>query len=297
MIEKDPITQIGNNKPIVFISHVEENALIALEIKRWLEGNLLEGVEVFVSSDEGIKPGDKFEDRIIEKLRECRIALILCTQMSVRQPWINFEAGGALVRGARVIPICYHGQRKETLPRPLSSLQALDLSEPDDVNHLMKSIADEAGLRPPIIDSNELIERLPKRDYEELATDDKLPDIRIKVNLAMASDNKNYISLEAYNHDQNSIYLNFPYFETQDNKNILVIFKDSAHYLPVQTGELKPGDSRSVPFDPTEIKIDIDKLRAVVFPDKIGRKFKGSADDTLEALKSWKQAEAITKRN
>jgi hypothetical protein len=97
------MTQTGKDKPIVFVSHVEEDAAVASEIKNWLEDNLLEGVEVFVSSDEGIKPGDKWEDRIIEKLKICRIALVVCTQTSVRQPWINFEAGGAWVQGARVI--------------------------------------------------------------------------------------------------------------------------------------------------------------------------------------------------
>ena len=55
---------IRTNKPIIFVSHVEEDAIIASKIKKWIEDNLLEGVEVFVSSDEGISPGDKFEERI-----------------------------------------------------------------------------------------------------------------------------------------------------------------------------------------------------------------------------------------
>ncbi|MBE9593659.1 MAG: toll/interleukin-1 receptor domain-containing protein, partial [Proteobacteria bacterium] len=99
------MTQTDKDKPIVFVSHVEEDAVVASKIKNWLEDNLLEGIEVFVSSDKGIKPGDKWEERIIEKLQNCNIALVVCTQMSVRQPWINFEAGGAWVKGARVIPL------------------------------------------------------------------------------------------------------------------------------------------------------------------------------------------------
>ncbi len=54
------MTQTSKNKPIVFVSHVEEDAVVASKIKNWLEDNLLEGVDVFVSSDEGIKPGDKW---------------------------------------------------------------------------------------------------------------------------------------------------------------------------------------------------------------------------------------------
>ena len=292
--------QTGKDKPIVFVSHVEEDATVASKIKNWLEDNLLEGVEVFVSSDEGIKPGDKWEERIIEKLKNCSIALIVCTQMSVRQPWVNFEAGGALVKGARVIPLCYHGQRKETLPRPLSSLEALDLSEQNDVSKLLKIIAEEAGLRAPEIDPKGLMERLPQRNYEELEADGKLPDIKVKVEYVALVGNpygRNFISLEAHNHDKNSVFLKFPSIAIKGSTNRLVIARDSVFRLLVPTGELKPGDSRVIYVNPAEFKLegdlgDLEQLGEVIFSDKIGRKFKGSAEDTLKAIKDWKSAEA-----
>jgi hypothetical protein len=290
------MSQTGKDKPIVFVSHVEEDAAVASKIKKWLEDNLLEGVEVFVSSDGGIKAGDKWEERIIEeKLKNCRIALVVCTQTSVRQPWINFEAGGAWVQGARVIPLCYHGQRKDMLPRPLSSRQALDLSEPDDVSEMLKIIAKEAGLRAPEIDPNVLIERLPPRNYEEQDANGKLPDIRVEVNLAMAPDGQGgvlrFLRLEAQNHDKNSVFLEFPSIAIQKRRERLTIVRDSAFHLPVPTGELKPGDSRSILVDPSEIEIEnIERLGEVIFPDKIGREFKGSAEDTLKVIKVWKSA-------
>ncbi|MCD6456542.1 MAG: toll/interleukin-1 receptor domain-containing protein [Methanophagales archaeon] len=295
MEEQKTMSQTGKDKPIVFVSHVEEDAAVASEIKNWLEDNLLVGVEVFVSSDYGIKPGDKWEERIIEKLKNCRIALVVCTQMSVKQPWVNFEAGGAWVKGVRVIPLCYHGQRKETLPRPLSRLDALDLSEPDDISELLKIIAEEAGLRAPEIDPKGLMERLPQRNYEELTADVKLPDIRVKDNLAMASGGQGgvlrFLSLEAQNHDKNSVFLGYPSIAIQNSRERLAIVRDSAFHLPVPTGELKSGDSRSILVDPTEIGIEnIKRLREVIFPDKIGREFKGSAEDTLNAIKAWKSA-------
>ncbi|NQE46840.1 hypothetical protein C5S31_12545 [ANME-1 cluster archaeon GoMg2] len=295
------MSQTGKDKPIVFVSHVEEDAAVASKIKNWLEDNLLEGVEVFVSSDEGIKPGDKWEECIIEKLKNCSIALVVCTQMSVRQPWVNFEAGGALVKGARVIPLCYHGQRKETLPRPLSSLEALDLSEQNDVSKLLKIIAEEVGLRAPDVDPNELIRRLPARNYEELEADGKLPDIRVEVNLVMGSDGRggvlHFISIEAQNHDKNSVFLSWPSIAIKGSTDRLVIAKDSVYHLPVPTGELKPGDSRSIIVNPAEFKLegnlgDLEQLGEVFFSDKIGRKFKGSAEDTQKAIEAWKNAEA-----
>ena len=32
------------DKPIVFVSHVEEDAVVASKLKEWLEDNLLEGI-------------------------------------------------------------------------------------------------------------------------------------------------------------------------------------------------------------------------------------------------------------
>ena len=287
------MTQTGKDKPIVFVSHVEEDAVVASKIKNWLEDNLLEGIEVFVSSDKGINPGDKWEERIIEKLQNCHIALVVCTQMSVRQPWINFEAGGAWVKGARVIPLCYHGQRKETLPRPLSSLEALDLSEPDDVRELLNLIAKEAGLRAHNIDPNGLIVSLPSRNYEEQDAEGNLPDIRVKVNPITVFDWQrrpiHLLSLEAQNHDKNSVFLDFPCIAIQNSRDRIAIGLDSATHLPVPTGELKPGDSRSVRFDPTLVEMeDIEQLGEVIFCDKIGREFKGSAAATLKAIQVWK---------
>lgn len=300
--EEGSRTQTGKDKPIVFVSHVEEDAEVASKVKKWLEDNLLDGVEVFVSSDEGLDPGDKWEERIIDKLQNCRTALVVCTQMSVRQPWINFEAGGAWVKGARVIPLCYHSQRKSTLPRPLSSLQALDLSEPNDVMELLKIIAKEAGLRAPGINPNALIEELPQRNYEELNADGKLPDIRVGINLGMAPDEqgeiKNFLIIEAQNHDRNSVFLNFPSIAIKGSRERLLIVYDIGHRL-VPTGELRPGDSRSIIVNPAEFKLDkdIEQLGEVIFSDKIGRKFKGSAEDTLNAIKAWKDAEASKTRD
>ena len=287
------MSQTGKDKPIVFVSHVEEDAAVASEIKNWVEDNLLEGVEVFVSSDEGIKAGDKWEERIIEeKLKNCRIALVVCTQTSVRQPWINFEAGGAWVQGARVVPLCYHGQRKNMLPRPLSSRQALDLSEPDDVSELLKIIAEEAGLRAPDVAPNELIGRLPARNYEEQDADGKLPDIRVEVKSAIVRDWQGprcFLILEAQNHDKNSVFLELPDIAIPNSRNRITICLDSATRLLIPTGELKPGDSRSVHVDPMLFEMeDIEQLGEVIFRDKIGREFKGSAEATLRAIQSWK---------
>ena len=122
----------------------------------------------------------------------------------------------------------------------------------------------------------------------------KLPDIRVKVDLVMASNERNFICLEAQNHDKNLIFLSFPKITILNSKEYFQISQDSAYHLPVPTGELKNGDSRFVLVDPNELGIDnIDRLENVIFPDKIGREFKGSAKATLKAIEAWKSAEAL----
>ena len=121
----------------------------------------------------------------------------------------------------------------------------------------------------------------------------KLPDIRVEVSLVFAPDGRYFISLEAQNNDKNPIFLSFPKITILNSKEYFPIIQDSARHLPVPTGELKPGDSRVVFIDPNELGIDnIDRLENVIFPDKIGREFKGSAKATLKVIEAWKSEEA-----
>ncbi len=126
--------------------------------------------------------------------------------------------------------------------------------------------------------------------------DEKLPDIRVKVNLALVPDGqggtKSFLSIEAQNHDKNSVFLSFPSFAIKGSGNKITVVRDSVYNLPVPTGELKPGDSRSILVDPTRFEIEnLEQLGEVFFPDKIGRKFKGSEEDTLIAIKAVKNSE------
>ena len=68
--------------------------------------------------------------------------------------------------------------------------------------------------------------------------------------------------------------------------------------MPIPTGELKPGDSIEINVNPAEFKLegDLEQLGEVFFSDKIGRKFKGSAEDTQKALQAWKSATQSDKK-
>jgi hypothetical protein len=63
----------------------------------------------------------------------------MLSKASVARPWINFEAGAAWLAKKPIIPACFGGLTKDTLPKPYSGIQALNL--PDDLDYLVKSVA------------------------------------------------------------------------------------------------------------------------------------------------------------
>jgi len=87
------------NKPTIFISHISEEKELATILKKHLENDFLELIEVFVSSDtESIFAGSNWLDSISSALRDACTELVLCSKASVNRPWINFEAGAGWMK-------------------------------------------------------------------------------------------------------------------------------------------------------------------------------------------------------
>jgi hypothetical protein len=146
----------------IFISHASADTDIALALQGSIRATFLGGVNVFVSSDgQSISPGDDWRGRIEEALREADIALVICTESSLARPWLGFEAGAAWMRGAKVVPLCYHGLRIESLPLPFGSRQALDLGRPEDMNALLALFIREGGFDASLVERKPL--SLPPR--------------------------------------------------------------------------------------------------------------------------------------
>ena len=188
----------------LFISHITENADVAKALKDFIEEKSLEGVEVFVSSDGDIQPGAHWQETIVNKIRSSDVVLVVCTNTSIFRPWVNFEAGGAMVKGATVIPVCWHGCTRESLPPPLGQLQALDLGDEKHIRQMMSTIGAKAGLNLNNVLPKSLLRKLPPRQKEfvdvsprmilgigsevdrrsRLAKDYRLARRRITINLA-----------------------------------------------------------------------------------------------------------------
>ena len=109
-------------KPVVFISHITEEAKLAALIKDHIQKAFIGMIDVFVSSDgSSIEPGTKWLAGISTNLQVAQAMLVLCSQASVKRPWINFEAGAAWVKNINTVPVCHTDMPRNGLPVPLSA--------------------------------------------------------------------------------------------------------------------------------------------------------------------------------
>lgn len=110
----------------VFISFIHEEQRYAECVQRFIKAVLGDTVGAFLSSDTWqVYAGERWLDRIIEELRTARVVVLMVSPKSVERPWVNFEAGAATIRNIAIIPVCFGGMTKETLPKPYSNYQAV----------------------------------------------------------------------------------------------------------------------------------------------------------------------------
>ena len=123
-------------KPRFFISHVTSEAPVATTIAGWLKA---EGATAFVASDD-IAKGDLWLKSLNDALASADIVLVLASRRSLDRNWVWFEAGSAWANSSRrCIPVCFEKQlRKDQLPPPLASLQAIDIATDDGMEGLFE---------------------------------------------------------------------------------------------------------------------------------------------------------------
>ncbi len=144
----------------IFISHITEDAMVAMQLKSRLTEDFLGQLTVFQSSDtESIAAGEEWLSSINQAIRDSSIFLVLCSPTAITRPWVNFEAGAAWMRDVPVIPVCFAGLRPRDLPMPLSARQGLELNDAEGLRRLYGRVAQALGFQAPV------------RDYGTLATD------------------------------------------------------------------------------------------------------------------------------
>ena len=130
----------------IFISHINEDAPIAMGLQEALWKYLGDDAGVFVSSDyDSIRSGSDWHGEIVTALRAARVVIVLISQSSCERPWINYEAGVGDGAGIDVIPVVIRGFSKGDLKPPLSRHHARSLSDTDDVLALLRDLANCIG--------------------------------------------------------------------------------------------------------------------------------------------------------
>jgi hypothetical protein len=134
----------------VFISHVGEEAEIAMRLKAALSRDFLGFVDAFVSSDAAsIAAGEDWLDSVERALQQSSLFIVLCSPASITRPWVNFEAGAAWMRRIPLVPVCHAGLTPGDLPMPLSVRQGVDLDDADGVRRLYGRVAEVLGCQVP----------------------------------------------------------------------------------------------------------------------------------------------------
>jgi hypothetical protein len=156
-------------KPVVFISHIKEEAEIATALKELIAPHFLGLLDFFVSSDgASISMGQKWLDTVSAQLKSCAVEIVVCSPRSVVRPWINFEAGAAWIRDIPVIPLCHSGMSPSDLPVPLSLLQSAKLTDVAGMNLVVPVLANALGAASPKIDFSDFVARV--KAFEERYT-------------------------------------------------------------------------------------------------------------------------------
>ena len=133
----------------VFISFIHEQEDKAKAVNVFLK-ELFPSVEIFQSSDMSIiYAGMDWMAKIFAELKEAKVLISMMSPESVSRPWINFEAGAAWMREAKVIPACFNGMTLGNLPKPYSSLQGIEIEKREYAHYLATSIAHHLGLPAP----------------------------------------------------------------------------------------------------------------------------------------------------
>ncbi|MCO0746616.1 toll/interleukin-1 receptor domain-containing protein [Klebsiella pneumoniae] len=168
---------MSDAKPVIFISHIAEEAEIAVNLKALIEKSFLNFINVFVSSDaHSSSIGDGWLSQIQANLSESIYTIVICSPKSIGRPWINFEAGASWIKNIKIAPLCHSGLSPEKLPIPLTNFNGTCLDNNNGLENLFFSIAKEVKLLQPNVDFSGFI-RFISEFQEKYLIDDKLIEI------------------------------------------------------------------------------------------------------------------------
>jgi len=141
----------------IFISHISEERVLASFLQARIQRNFLKAVNVFVSSDgTSILAGADWLQSLRIALDQSALVIVLCSTASIKQPWVNFEAGAAWLKKLPIVPLCHSGLEPGQLPMPLSLLQGGSIRKAETFFSLYERLAALTGLDVPEINFEEM---------------------------------------------------------------------------------------------------------------------------------------------
>jgi hypothetical protein len=173
----------------VFMSFIHEEESAAKHVHDFIHQILGQTINTFISSDKNaIYAGEDWMKRILDELKTTKVLVSMLSPDSVNRPWINFEAGAATALQAKVISVCIGGLKINQLPKPYSSLQAVEIDTHEGAYYLISSIAHH--LSSPIPKRPDFSDNLPSSWSEADKTDNRMlaseyETFRLLIKLAM----------------------------------------------------------------------------------------------------------------
>ena len=111
----------------VFISYAHDDREWASKFRAALDSA---GIHTWFDASR-LEPGERWQEKIEEALRDCQTLVLLVSQHSLDRPWTFFEIGAALAGKKRIIPVLTPDLEISQLPPLLSQFQALREDSPD----------------------------------------------------------------------------------------------------------------------------------------------------------------------
>jgi hypothetical protein len=165
-------------KKKIFVSHIALDAVLALELKKWIELAFKGKCVVFVSSSfEDIEPGAPWVRELRQALGGAELLLVICTRKSVNSRWVLFETGCVWGREVTILPIVCDEQLE--LPVLLSENQILQFSDPSFSQTLNQQVAKTLRLPVPSYPAYNKMRNALQEAYNKAKLDSDIID-RIK---------------------------------------------------------------------------------------------------------------------
>lgn len=140
----------------IFLSHVHEEYIVADAIKAQLLTSFGSQVDVFLAEE--IPLGRNWFTDIRKALQRADLVLALFSNRSKSRPWVNIEAGYAVMSEKLVVPLCLPDLDVLDLPMAYAMLQAMAIENPAQVRKLFDQIASHTAAAKFLGDRNAAVE-------------------------------------------------------------------------------------------------------------------------------------------